>query len=551
MDRVLGMRRSEEGRWAAVASRLDFVYLCCSQASPQLLSALEHSYHRATRARRVADADGISSLIAAVRATLAGVKTDNPANRVSPLQSIHSSPLGQPVGDLGSPTSELESALKTVSNMVSQLSGLPSSPFGTPSSTGFGPPADTAAADELSAPGETGELNLDALVSEALQTWGGGSEVADAQDVGTACRRSMQPDSGMPPVAQPGNSHSSAASVQPTVEASTTPSPADRLAKEHAGVSRRSPPRRKERRVGAPPKTMSVWAALPSSSGDLAQPQPQTVPPVQTQMQQAEGQPSAQRSMDPPQTWTPRIEAQSSMMSRGSVQTQRGAEPEIRRASRTLSDRVRTDNASSIEQATQLQSSDKMEKSMVPQVEMESQKLPEPEPEPEPEQEQEPDPDPEPEQQRASEPQLSEARASVALALAASPKPTNASTSSRETLAQRAERLRAERKQKASQAPALLAMQDAAALSRAAALKANPAESARAKTGGSEHHVDRALAAAMTMHTGRAPVDIVAEIRATPSAAFDFQSIVADVGGRSVEDEADDDELHAAIMALA
>lgn len=532
MDRVLGMRRSEEGHWAAVASRLDFVYLCCSQASPQLLSMLEHSYQRTMRARRVADADGISSLIAAVRATLAGVKAENPANHVLPLQSLHSSPVRQPVVDLGSPTSELESALKTVSNMVSQLSGLTSSPFGTPSSTEFGPSADTASLVELSAPGAKAGLDLDALVSEALQTWGGGTDVADDEDIDG--RQSLQPESGIRPAARPGILHRSAAPVRLGAEGSTSSSHADRQAKEHAGVSRRSPPRRKERRAGAQPKTISASAGLRAPSAGQVQSQSQMSSPQKTRMQRAEAQPSAQTSMDPPQTRTQRTEACLSTTSRSSVQSQRAAQPEIRRARRTLSDRRQTDGARTVEQTAQLESSAQVEKDTVPHVEMEPQKLPEP--------------DAEQEQERRSEPQMSESRASVALALAASSKPASTSTSG--TLVQRAERLRAERAQKASEAPALMALQDAAALSRATALKANPTETARAKPDGSEHRVNQALAAAMMMH-GPAPTDNLAETRAAATAAFEFQSIAADGNGRSEEDEIHDDDLHAAIMALA
>lgn len=558
MDRVLGMLRSEEGRWASIASRLDFVYLLCSQASPQLLSMLEHSYRRTMRARHVADADGIASLITAVRATLAGVRTENPANSVSSLQSLHSSPVKQPWGQAESGARELESAMQTAGEMVSQVNGLLASPFGTPSS-GFGPPLDAASADELSAHGENSELNLDALVSEALQTWGGGTELGGAQYGPAASGRPSTPDSGVSPGASPWRS-SSPGPVQSAPGASTADrqpkAPADgirTISMVHAAVGRRSPPRRKERRGDTTPKTISASPGVLSRQGDghaatrdesqggMTQRQTQVVSHMQFQMQQAETQPS----FTPMQSQvTQRPESQASTIS-GSVHTQRGAEPEIRRARRTLSDRTQANDALTIEQTVPLESPTETEKEKEEKAEREPE-LQMLQPEPEPEQEKE----------AGLQPQLMKTWASAAQALAASPKPAKVSASSRETLAQRAQRLRAEREQKASETPALLAMQDAVALSRAAALKADPTRPARAKPGGSEDRVDQVLAAAMTMHTGSAPTSTETRAVESPTAiqtaatstAVEFQSSEAD---REKTGDIHDNDLHAQIMALA
>ena len=68
MDRVLGLLRCEAGRWAQLASRLDFTYLLCSQASAQLLKMLDHAQRRAARSRRQQDAEAVG--IAPQRALL-------------------------------------------------------------------------------------------------------------------------------------------------------------------------------------------------------------------------------------------------------------------------------------------------------------------------------------------------------------------------------------------------------------------------------------------------------------------------------------------------
>ena len=554
MDRVLGMLRSEEGRWASIASRLDFVYLLCSQASPQLLSMLEHSYRRAMRARHVADADGISSLITAVRAALSGVRTENPASLVSSLQSLHSSPVKQPSGEAEFGAHELDSAMKTVSEMVSQMNGLLASPFGTPSS-GFGPPLDAARADEFSVRGENMELNLDALVSEALQTWGGGAELGGAQHVAASDRPST-PDSGV----SPGLWRScSPVPVRAAPGASTVPSQADRQPKApadgipaismvHAAIGRRSPPRRKERRGDLTPKSFSASPAVPERQGGghgvprderqggLTQRQTQAALQMQFPTQQAETQPSS----------TP---MQSQVT--GSVHTQRAAEPEIRRARRTLSDRPQSNNALTVERTVPLTSPAETKKEMEKEKEKEEKAGVEPglqvlQPEPEPEQVAEVGP----------QPQLLKTWASAAQALAASPRPGNSPASSRETLAQRAQRLRAEREQKARETPALLAMQDAVALSRSAALKADPTRPTRAKPGASEDRVDQVLAAAMMMHTGSARTATETRTAESPGTmqtaatmtAVEFQS---SEGDREETGDIHSDDLHAQIMALA
>ena len=181
MDRVLGLLRSEEGRWAAVAPRLDFVYLLCSQASPQLLSMLEHNQQRFARAQRTADADAILTLIAAVRATLDGVTAENPANSATSLQTMHSPTLRQPgdrqttrgrkeVEELAQGMQELNATLQVATGMAAQLGELsPAGEFSFQSDTyAAGAVADAPAAGDA-------ELELNGLVNEALQSWGGGS----------------------------------------------------------------------------------------------------------------------------------------------------------------------------------------------------------------------------------------------------------------------------------------------------------------------------------------------------------------------------------------
>ena len=181
MDRVLGLLRSEEGRWAAVAPRLDFVYLLCSQASPQLLSMLEHNQRRVARAHRTADSDTILTLIAAVRATLDGVTADNPANSATVLQTMHSPTLRQPGGpairgskeveELAQGMQELNVTLQVATGMAAQLGEL--SPAGDLSFQSDGHLAGVVGEGAPTA--GAAELELDTLVNEAIQSWGGGS----------------------------------------------------------------------------------------------------------------------------------------------------------------------------------------------------------------------------------------------------------------------------------------------------------------------------------------------------------------------------------------
>ena len=588
MDRVLGMLRSEEGRWAAIASRLDFVYLLCSQASPQLLSMLEHNHRRASRAHRIADADAISSLVAAVHATLNGVTAENPGNIASPLQSLHSPTLRQPaVGQPGQPPQQLagaqnlESALNTVTDMASQLA---SSPFGSPHSDGFVSFNGAAAADEMFGQRDDTGLELDALVSEALQTWGGDGDDGDAApgesssglgaedgNAGAfvaigAGNRQVAPTAPTP-VAHPVALHSSrAANAASHAATEGTANPSAEVmpdGKAHAAVSRRSPPRRKARRTGSSHNTASAPSAPASAPVAATQQQPPTRTVTQVQPQ------SSATSTNDVAIWL------------GSAQTQppQDAEPERRRARRSHNEGASSGPAAAgVAPAGLPTDSDPRSggpapaAAVAPSAAAGEDTLPideqRPQPAPEPEPELEPEPEPEPELEPApesvgpesveQEPEPTRAPSAVALALAAAPAPVAAKTNARESLAQRAERLKAEREQKAKSTPALLALQDEAGQSRAAALKADPSKPSplRARPGGSDDRVNHVLAAGLAMHPGSAPpasVDRLAdgggsEVALAVQVPDDDDATDDYFAGGA--DDSDDDDLHAQIMAL-
>ena len=145
---------------------------------------------------------------------------------------------------------------------------------------------------------------------------------------------------------------------------------------------------------------------------------------------------------------------------------------------------------------------------------------------------------------------------------AAAPAPVATKTSARESLAQRAERLKAEREQKAKSTPTLLALQDEAGQSRVAALKADPSKPSRARPGGSEDRVNHVLAAGLAMHPGSAlpasadrladesgsEVALGVQVPDDDGAADDYFAGGAEDSDDDLHDS--DDDLHAQIMAL-